>query len=292
MIRRLRRNGPHVAMVAPALIIFFTFFIVPLLLAVKMSLTNQSNYRPTTSFVGLSNYIDAVGDSSILNGVGNSVTYAVAVVLLQNIIALPVAVVLNSKMRGRTAFRAIFFSPAVLSVLVVGYLWSFILSSTDFGLANTLLGYVGLGPVNWLGSPSLALWSVIFTQVWQWFGYSMVIYLANLQSISPELYEAAQIDGAGRLQQFWHVTMPGLLPAIQINVVTGTISGLKVFDVVYAMTGGGPGDATETVLTLMYRKFAEGNYGFAAAFGVLFLIVTLCISGLLLGFFKKMGERL
>jgi raffinose/stachyose/melibiose transport system permease protein len=179
----------------------------------------------------------------------------------------------------------------VLSVLVVGYLWSFIFSSNDFGLLNTLLRSVGFVNVNWLGDPALALGAIIATQVWQWFGYQMVIYLAALQTINEDLYEAAALDGAGRWRSFLTVTLPGLIPAFQITIVTGLIAGLKVFDIVIAMTNGGPGYATETVLTLMYRKFSEGNYGLGAAFGILFLIVSLLIGGLLLRLFRRLEAK-
>lgn len=279
-------------MVLPALIIFCVFFLAPVVMTFQMSLTDFNNFSSDSKFIGLGNYTQALQDPTIQRGIGNSLWYAFAVVLLNNIIALPVAVLLNRKMRGRTAFRAIFFSPAVLSILVVGYLWSFILSSNEYGLVNKGLAAVGAEPINWLGDPSNAMWSVILTQVWQWFGYAMVIYLANLQSIPDELYEAASLDGANGLRAFWHVTLPNLLPALQINFITGLISGLKVFDIVYSMTKGGPGYATETVLTLMYGKFSQGRFGYAAAFGIVFLIVTLLISTVMLRIFKKMETRL
>lgn len=289
---RLRNNLPYAIMVLPALIIFCVFFLAPVVMTFNMSLTDFNNFSSESKFIGLDNYANALGDAAIQTGIRNSLWYAFAVVLLNNIIALPIAVILNRKMRGRTAFRAIFFSPAVLSVLVVGYLWSFILSSNDYGLLNKGLTFVGLDPVNFLGDSKLAMWSVILTQVWQWFGYAMVIYLANLQSIPEDLYEAASLDGAGRLQSFWHITLPNLLPALQINFITGIISGLKVFDIVYSMTKGGPGYATETVLTLMFGKFSQGRFGYAAAFGITFLVVTLIISAIMLRIFKKMETRL
>ena len=120
----------------------------------------------------------------------------------------------------------------------------------------------------------------------------MVIYLGNLQSISEDLYEAAAIDGAGVLHRFWHITIPGLAPAIKINLITGMISGLKVFDIVVALTGGGPAHKTETILTLMYQKFSNGNYGYAASFGITFLFVSLALAAVLLGGFRLWERRL
>lgn len=278
-------------MVAPAMIVFAVFFIIPVIRTVGLSLTDQSNHSRETNFVGLENYVEAVTNPLMLAGIQHSLVYAIAVVVLQNLIALPIALLLHSRIPFRGGFRTIFFGPAVLSVLVVGYLWSYIFSSNDFGLVNSLLRTVGLPNVNWLGDPDLALPVIIVTQVWQWFGYQMVIYLAALQTINTDLYEAAALDGAGRWRSFLTVTLPGLLPAFQITIVTGLISGLKVFDIVISMTNGGPGYATETVLTLMYRKFSEGNYGVAAAFGILFLIVSLLIGGLLLRLFRRLETR-
>ncbi|WP_413353813.1 carbohydrate ABC transporter permease [Microbacterium sp. 1P06AB] len=288
---RWRANAPFVLMVAPAMLVFAVFFIIPVIRTAILSLTDQSNFRPDVSFVGLENYAEALTNPQIVAGIQHSLVYAVAVVILQNLIALPIALLLHSKIPFRGGFRTIFFGPAVLSVLVVGYLWSYIFSSNDYGLLNLLLRSIGLENVNWLGDPSLALGSIIATQVWQWFGYQMVIYLAALQTINTDLYEAAALDGAGRWKSFLTVTLPGLIPAFQITIVTGLISGLKVFDVVISMTNGGPGFATETVLTLMYRKFSEGNYGLAASFGILFLIVSLLIGGLLLRVFRKLETR-
>jgi len=290
-IRRLRANLPYILMVAPALILFIIFFITPVARTVSMSFTDQSNHSRDISFVGFENYIDTLTNPQILTGIQNSLVYAVVVVLLQNLIALPIALVLNAKIPFRSGFRSIFFSPAVLSVLVVGYLWSFILSPSPSGLINSGLAALGIPAVNWLGDPHLALWSVMATQVWQWFGYQLVIYLAALQTINPDLYEAAALDGASRWKSFLNVTLPGLVPAFQITIVTGLIAGLNVFDIVFSMTGGGPGYATETVLTLMFRKFSEGNYGYAAAFGVLFLLVAILLTVILLRLFRRLERR-
>ena len=213
-------------------------------------------------------------------------------VLLQNLISLPVSVLLNSKLKGRNIYRAVFFCPAVLSTLVVGYLWKYLLSSSDYGFVNKVLKSIGLERVNFFGSGSTAMWVIILVEVWQWFGWSMVIYLGNLQSISEDLYEAASVDGATALEQFWHITIPGLAPAIKINLVTGMISGLKVFDIVISTTGGGPAHRSETILTVMFSKFSDGNYGNASAFGVMFLIVTMLLSLVVLGGFKIWEEYL
>lgn len=279
-------------MAVPAVAVFVTFFIVPLIFTIKYSFYNWTNFSPDITWSGLENYKKLFSDTMIFGGIKNSLIYAFFTVILQNLISLPVAVVLNTKFKGRNFFRATFFCPAVLSTLVVGYLWKYILSAGDFGLVNQMLNRIGIDTVNFLGNGKLALASIIFTQVWQWFGWSMVIYLGNLQSIGDDLYEAASIDGATTLRKFWHITIPGLAPAIKTNLVTGIISGLKVFDVILSMTNGGPAHKTDTILSLMFAKFSEGNYGYASSFGIMFLIVSMILSGILLGLFGKWERRL
>lgn len=279
-------------MALPAIVLFVTFFIVPLIFTARFSFFNWTNYSAETTFTGLANYKTIFGDKILFVGIKNALVYAFATVILQSVIALPVAVILNKKFRGRNFFRAIFFCPAVLSTLVVGYLWKYILSASEYGFVNQVLSGLGLEKVNFLGDGKIALWVIIMTAVWQWFGWAMVIYLGNLQAISDDIYEAASIDGAGTLKKFWHVTIPGLAPAIKVNIINGTIAGLKVFDIVVSMTGGGPAHKTDTILTLMFSKFSEGNYGAASAFGMVFLVVSMILAGILLTIFGKWERRL
>ncbi|MEN8075851.1 sugar ABC transporter permease [Clostridioides difficile] len=289
---KLKGNMPYIIMVLPAVVLFVTFFIIPLIFTGRYSFYNWTNYSPNIPFVGLDNYKAIFGDKTIFVGIKNSLIYAFSTVILQSFIALPVAVLLNKKFKGRNFFRALFFCPAVLSTLVVGYLWKYLLSASDYGFVNQVLVNLGFEKVNFMGNGKIALIVIILTQVWQWFGWSMVIYLGNLQSISDDLYEAASIDGAGTLKQFWHITIPGLAPAIKINLINGTIAGLKVFDIVVSMTGGGPAHKTDTILTLMFSKFSEGNYGYASAFGIVFLIVSMVVACIMLGLFGKWERRL
>ena len=157
------------------------------------------------------------------------------------------------------------------------------MSSSDYGFINQILTGLGFEKVNFLGDAKIALFAIITISVWQWFGWSMVIYLGSLQSISGDLYEAASVDGANGFQKFWHITIPGLAPAIKINFVTSTISGLKIFDLILSTTNGGPAHQTETILSLMFAKFSEGNYGYAAAFGMVFLVVSMLVAAVMLG---------
>ena len=289
---RIKNGAPYVFMVLPALIIFVTFFIVPLIYTAKYSFYNWTNFSQEITFNGLENYKSIFEDDILVRSIKNTLIFAIVTVTVQSMISLPVSVFLNSKLRGRNIYRAIFFAPAVLSTLVVGYLWKYLMSSSDYGFINQILTGLGFEKVNFLGDAKIALFAIITISVWQWFGWSMVIYLGSLQSISGDLYEAASVDGANGFQKFWHITIPGLAPAIKINFVTSTISGLKIFDLILSTTNGGPAHQTETILSLMFAKFSEGNYGYAAAFGMIFLVVSMLVAAVMLGLFKKWEDRL
>lgn len=265
----------------PALTIYLVFSILPFLFTIFYSFTDYTDMNPVNlSFVGFANYIKVFDTPLMMTAIKNSVVYAIALTALQTIFALPLAVLLNKKLKSRNLLRAVFFFPAVFSSLIIGYLWSFILSSSDYGLINNLLHSLGLDTINFFSS-NTALISVILTQAWQWTGWAMVIFLANLQSIPSELYEAAEIDGASGIKQFFKVTLPLMCPSVKIIVVTGLIGGMKVFDIIYSMTSGGPGNSTQTVMTVMMKKgISDGFYSTGAAFGVCFFIIVLVISGI------------
>lgn len=265
----------------PALAIYLIFSILPFIFTIFYSFTDYTDMNPVNlHFVGFKNYLKVFDTPLMMTAIKNSVFYAIALTALQTIFALPLAVLLNKKLKTKNLLRATFFFPAVFSSLIIGYLWSFILSSSDYGLINNLLHSLGLDTVNFFSANS-ALISVILTQAWQWTGWAMVIFLANLQSIPSELYEAAKIDGASGIKQFFNVTLPLMCPSVKIIVVTGLIGGMKVFDIIYSMTSGGPGNSTQTVMTVMMKKgISDGFYSTGAAFGVCFFIIVLVISGI------------
>ena len=274
--------------ILPAFVVYLLFSIVPFLYTFYYSFTDYTDMNPVNlSFVGLKNYIKVFNTPLMITAIKNSVLYAIMLTSLQTILALPLAVLLDKKLKTRNLLRAVFFFPAVFSSLIIGYLWNFIMSSSDYGLINNLLHQLGLGTFNFF-TADRALFSVILTQAWQWTGWAMVIYLANLQSISPDLYEAADIDGAGGIKKFFYVTLPLMCPSVKIIVVTGLIGGMKVFDIIYSMTSGGPGNATETVMTVMMKKgISDGFYSTGSAFGVCFFAIVLVISAVVT---KLMGK--
>ena len=282
-----------VIFILPALIIYLLFSITPFLYTIYYSFTDYTDMNPINlHFVGLKNYIKVLQTPVMLAAIKNSVIYAILLKGFQTLLGLPLAFVLNQKLKSRNLLRAVFFFPAVFSSLIIGYLWNFIMSSSDFGLINNILHQLGLGTLNFFTSKN-ALYSVILTQIWQWTGWAMVIFLANLQSISPDLYEAAEIDGANGLKKFMYVTLPLMCPSVKIVIVTGLIGGMKVFDIIYSMTSGGPGDATQTVMTVMMKKgISEGFYSTGSAFGVCFFIIVLAISAIVTKLMGKWSEAI
>lgn len=282
-----------VIFILPALIIYLLFSIIPFLYTIYYSFTDYTDMNPINlHFVGLKNYIKVLQTPVMLAAIKNSVIYAILLTGFQTLLGLPLAFVLNQKLKSRNLLRAVFFFPAVFSSLIIGYLWNFIMSSSDFGLINNILHQLGQGTLNFFTSKN-ALYSVILTQIWQWTGWAMVIFLANLQSISPDLYEAAEIDGANGLKKFMYVTLPLMCPSVKIVIVTGLIGGMKVFDIIYSMTSGGPGDATQTVMTVMMKKgISEGFYSTGSAFGVCFFIIVLAISAIVTKLMGKWSEAI
>lgn len=294
-LRKVKEELQYGSFIVPLMIGYFIFFIIPVVISFRDSFTNITKYNQLSGyhFVGLKNYINIFTNTKLLSGIRVSFRYAIGMLIFQNLFAIPLAVVLTRNIRSRNLLRAIFFAPATLSTLVVGYLWGFMMASTDYGVLNKILGFVGLEPVNWLGDYKIALTSILITQVWQWTGWAMVIYISNLQSIPDELYEAATVDGASGMQSFFKITLPLLQPGVAINVVVGLVSGLKVFDIIYSLTKGGPGNATQSMITNMLRiGFTEGNYGGAAAYGIIFLAIVLLLTQAVMKLLDKWEESI
>lgn len=279
--------------ILPALAVYFVFSILPFLYTIFYSFTDYTDINPSgLKCVGFANYLKVFSTPVMKTAIKNSVLYAIMLTGFQIILGLPLAALLNMKLKSRNFLRAAFFFPAVFSALIVGYLWNYMMSSSQYGLINSIIGALGGDTFNFFTS-SRALFSVILTQVWQWTGWAMVIFLANLQSISPDLYEASSIDGAGKLKQFFHITLPLMAPSVNVVAVTGLIGGMKVFDIIYSMTSGGPGNATQTVMMVMMKKgISEGFYSTGAAFGVIFFAIVLVISGFTTKIMGKWSESI
>lgn len=288
-----KRTRVYFLMIIPAFIGFVVLYIAPTAMSFMYSLTNWSVYNPEIRFVGLQNFQKIFTDAKTVAALKHSVKYAFMITIVQNVLAIVLAVLLNRKSRVVNFVKSLTFLPAVLSIMVVGYLFQYIMTSADGGLLNMIITFFGGKPVNWLGDEKIALYSVLITQVWQWTGWSMVIYVANLKSIDGALYEAADIDGANGIQKFLRVTLPLLYPAVSFNVLMSLIGGMKMFDAVFVMTKGGPGYATETIMTTLIREgFNSGRTAYACAFAVIFFIVVFIFSQTLTYFFNKWEEAI
>ena len=274
-----RRPAPPWWFAVPALLLFAFVVLVPSARGVYYAFTDWDGLSPNFSFVGLGNFVEMVSDPAAKQAVAHTLVIAVAITVIQNGIGLLLALGVNSAIKSRNVLRVLLFAPAVITPLVTAYLWRNLLGPD--GAVNSLLDAVGLGFLrqDWLGDPDLALWSIVGVIVWQFAGYSMVIFLAGLQSVPREIYEAAAIDGAGPVRRFWSVIRPLLAPAFTINLMLSIIGGIKLFDQVYALTGGGPGHATDTLSTLIYKDaFTLGEFGYSVALAVVLTIVVAVVS--------------
>ncbi len=255
-----------------AVIAIFRFF--PMLQAFYVSLTSYDLLSPPV-FIGLNNFVDLVQDPSFINSAQVSVTYVVFSVVPVWVLSLSLALLFNRSIRGKNLFRAAVFMPVVMPAVVNAVVWMFMYQQD--GVVNTIIGWFGVDPVPWLRSSAWALWAVIIIGIWRATPYYMVIFLAGLQAIPEEYYEAAQIDGANGWAQFRHITLPLLQPTTMLVVVMSVIVALKVFAVPLIMTGGGPADATRVLPLFIYQTaFEFFKMGRAAAMSV-FLFIAMMI---------------
>lgn len=277
---RLRKVLPYSAFMLPALLTFTVFTIYPLIRTVLYSFTSADGVTHDYHFVGLQNYANALKDEVIVGSIGNTLLYALATTVLINLLSVPLAVLLDNSARSKVLERAIFFFPSVISMLLLGYIWGYILSPTASGAVNSILGLFGANPVPWLSDPALSKVSVLIAAVWCNTGWHTMVNIAYLQAIPPDYYEAAAIDGANRWQRFFHITLPMLAPALTINTLLLLTNGLKVYDLPYAMTNkGGPGYANYTITqTIIQRGISEKQYGLSSAMSTIFIIIVMVIA--------------
>ena len=285
--RRVSASTAGWMFAAPALIVIGLFFGLPVLAAFALSLTDFDIYAladlSNLRFVGLHNYATLLGDPLFWNALGNTMYFVVVGVPLSIAVSLGAALLLHSKTaRFKPFFRTAYFAPVVTTVVAVAVIWRY-LFHTRYGLVNWGLTSIGLPAIDWLGDPTWAMPTIILFAVWKNFGYNMIIFLAGLQSIPEDLYEAARIDGATPAQQFWNVTLPQLGPVL-LMVGILTLSGyFQLFAEPYVITQGGPLESTVSVLYLMYEQgFKWWNLGTASAVAfLLFALMTIATSGLL-----------
>jgi alpha-1,4-digalacturonate transport system permease protein len=272
-----RRIAPYL-FVLPNMLIFAVFVIYPAINGFNISLYDSRNGRDFT-WVGTQNYERILTDPQFLSVARNSVLFVVAFVVVSTVLSILFAVLLDAQLRGRSFFRAVLFLPVLLSPVIVGLVWGWLLDRTN-GLVNTILGGVGLGQPGWLTEPGLALAAVVFVGVWTHLGFYSLIMLAGLQSIDRALYEAASLDGASAWQRLTQITLPLLRPTTLVVLILATIHGFQAFDFIYSLTGGGPVGATTLIVQFIYEKafVSPIRYGLAAAGSVLLFVTVFTIT--------------
>lgn len=273
------RTFQYELFLVPAILAFTLFTIFPLGKTLLYSFTDFNGVTRDYTFVGLANYAKVFQDDVMKQALFNTLFYTFATMIIINVLSIPLATLLDKPLRVKTLERAILFFPSVLGGLLIGYIWSYILSPLPSGAMNRILSIFSLGPVAWTAAPWAAKLSIVGVGVWTSLGWHTMVNLAYLQSISPEYYEAADIDGASRFQKFRYITIPLLAPALTINTLLLLTNGLKVYDLPYALTQGGPGYSNYTVTQIIIQRgISEKQYGASTALAAIFILMVMIIA--------------
>jgi len=260
---------------------------MPLLQGIYYSFTDWNSINPNASFVGLKNYIRIfTRDNAFQASLGRTFYFAVVNVFFTNLLAMLLAIALTSKFTGRNIFRAGIFLPNVLSMVICGFIWQFMFTKIFVNVADaTGLRFLDQ---SWLGNPNIVIYSIVLVSLWQGVGYIMTIYIAGLQGIDDNLIEAANIEGANGFQTFFMIKLPVMLPTVTVGVFMNVSGSLRIFDIVYSLTGGGPGKASEVAMLDIYREaYVNNNYGYGSAKAVLLSAIIILITALQLRFTSK-----
>ncbi|WP_027292165.1 carbohydrate ABC transporter permease [Robinsoniella sp. KNHs210] len=264
----------------PAIVLYTVMFMIPVVAGIGISLTDWNTSWSKISFIGLQNYKDIFlsHGGPYLKSVEHTLSFTVVTVIGKTLLGLGLALLLNTGLRSKNLFRGLYFLPYTLAPLIIGIAFTSILGMD--GPLNNILRLLGLESLvkGWLANPHTALGSTMVVEIWRMAGWNMMILLAGLQMIPKEYYEAAGIDGAGKWKQFFYVTLPFLRSSLTMVMVLNTIHGLKVFDIIYSLTGGGPGTYSEVINTQVFKEFGSGRYGMANALSVIVFLVTFIIS--------------
>lgn len=281
-----RRRTVHDALVGrsanllyvPALALFAVFTAYPLVKGLQLSLTDWNGYSAAFSYIGLDNYTRLLEDPTVRTVLLNTIVYGVGSTVVQQILGLGLALALDRALRGRNVARAVIYLPALVSPVVMGTMY-YLFFQYNNGVLNDVRGWFGAEPVAWLSETGTSLLIVVAVNSLQFVGVSMIIYLAGLQSIPGMYQEAAQLDGASPWQRFRHVTLPLLQPAFATSIVLNLIGGLKLFDVIKVITGGGPGYSTNSLSTFISVTYFDGqSAGYASAMGVVLFALIACLT--------------
>ena len=270
----LKKQYSYILFVLPAFLVYTIITIIPTLYAFFYSFTDYNGLAPKYNFVGLHNFLKVFTTGNVLETLKNSLVFGFISPIVITILAVPLALVLNSYMKTRNLLRAIFFFPSVISALFLGYIWGYVLSPSDSGLVNSLLIHLGLPKALLLADAQHVMLYLLLVNAWCVTGWHACIYLANLQVVPADYYEAATIDGAGFLEKFKNITLPMLAPSFTVSVMLLLTGSLKVFDLPFALTRGGPGYASTMITqTIITEGINSNQVGFASAMSVMFFII-------------------
>jgi raffinose/stachyose/melibiose transport system permease protein len=275
-----------------AIILYTIFIVVPSLIGIYYSFTDWNSYDVNKNFIGLENYKNIIfGDHVYLEFIKNTLIFTIFTTLAKTVLGLFVAILLVSGVKAANLHRMIIFSPQVLSFLIVGLVFKSLLDPNN-GFLNTTLRSLGLDFMahSWLGSLTWAMPSVMGVDTWKGMGYIMVLFIAGLLAIPKELYEASEMDGAGFFQRLFRITLPMLFPTIMIATVLNLTYGLRVFDIIYVLTNGGPGSATDVINTAVYSAFAKGYWGLGSALSTILFIIMAIASVFIIRIMNRKGE--
>lgn len=273
----------------PAILMYSVFWVFPVFQLLRYSFTNFNGINQNYDFVGLKNYLSLIKDGTLQAVLPNTLIYTVVMVIFSNVLALALALLLNSKISGKGIFRTAAYIPTLFSAIVIGFIWTYVYMPSD-GLIASLMNTVGLdgGGFNILANFKTALYAIITVDIWKHIGTTMIIFLAGLQTIDNSLIEAAQIDGCGGWQQIRLIKIPLISATITINVVLSVINGLKAYDYAFIMTNGGPGKSTNTLMFAIYKlAFNEQMMGKSAALSMIAFVLIITITIAMLIFMNK-----
>lgn len=274
-MKDLNKKMYSYTLIIPAAIIYFVLFIVPTILSFFFSLTRWT--LKDWEFIGLENFAMFFQESSLLIGFKNTFIFAVITCGLKVVFGIMFAVFLTSKLKTTDFLRSAVFFPTLVSTIAVGITFSILMHPSN-GLINGALSLIGIDGPDWLGNPKLAIFSVALVDVWKGVGFATVIFIAGIMSIPKDYYEALEIDGGNKVKAFWHITLPLSRPAINAVIILAMIGGLRTFDLVWAMTKGGPGFSSDLLASIIYKQYQAGFYGLATAGNVImFLMVALIV---------------
>ena len=281
---RFRKVLPAYVLIAPAIVSSIVFLYIPIVFSGYWSFTKY-NGLASPQWVGLQNYTDLLSDPHFQKALLNTVIFVLIGMGIGPVLGLMSALLLNQAVRGRGFFRTAYFLPVMTSLVVVATIWKVLLN--QHGIVNQLLGVFSIPAHNWLGDPSTALVSVAVTSIWQGFGFETVVFLAALQSVPRDLYDAALVDGADAWQRFRFVTLPALRPTIAFVYIIGIIGSFQVYDQIFVMTSGGPLNSTRTVVFDLVDRFDSLKYGEASAVAYILLVILATLSYVQMRLFEE-----